>query len=118
MEGQNIYLPLDWDLREQTARAAHLAVHRSQPPWNDDVAASCDARVERALAREVDAHALELETRHALGVVNTRYPFESQYFATPLDRRRAWLGTYFLAHPDGDGAVPGFLSQYRARCQR
>jgi hypothetical protein len=118
VEGQHIYLPSDWELREQTARAAHLALHRHQPPWNPNDTAGCDARVEHALAREVDGHALELETRRTLEVPTTRYRFEKQYFATPSDQRRAWLRDYFLAHPDGDGVVPGFLSQYRARCQR
>ncbi len=79
---------------------------------------SCEARVALALSREVDAHALELETRRALGVATTRYPFEAQYLATAPDQRRRWLYDYFMAHPDGDGTVPGFLSEYRARCAR
>ena len=69
------------------------------------------------MAREADAHALELDTRRALRVTTARYPFESEYFATPPARRRDWLRDYFAAHPQGDGVVPGFVDQYRARCQ-
>ena len=117
VEGQNIYLSADGDLREQTARAAHLASHRRQPPWTDRDDATCAVRVEHALEREADAHALELETRRALGVVGTRYPFESDYFATPPAQRHQWLLAYFVAHPTGDGVVPGFAASYRARCR-
>jgi hypothetical protein len=117
VEGQNICLPADWEKREQTARAAHLASHRHQPPWTDHDDATCAVRVERALERETDAHALELETRRALGVVSTRYPFESDYFATPPAQRHRWLHDYLVAHPTGDGAVPGFAASYQARCR-
>jgi hypothetical protein len=117
VEGQNIYLSADWERREQTARAAHLASHRRQPPWTDHDDATCPVRVERALERETDGHALELETRHALGVFGTRYPFESDYFATPLAQRHQWLHDYFVAHPTGDGVVPGFAASYQARCR-
>jgi hypothetical protein len=117
IEGQTINLPADWDVREQTARAAHLALHRQQPPWPLESDATCAARVERALAAEIDAHALELETRSALGVATTRYPFEADYLAAPPAQRRRWLHDYLVAHPNGDGVIPGFVSQYRARCQ-
>lgn len=117
VEGQNIYLSSDWDLREQTARAAHLALHRSQPPWTEHSDAPCTARVDRALDREADAHVLELETKRALGVLSPRYPFESDYFATPPAQRHALLREYFVAHPTGDGTVPGFLASYQARCR-
>jgi hypothetical protein len=117
IDGQNICLPSDWERREQTARAAHLASHRRQPPWTDHDAATCAVRVERALQRETDAHALELEARRALGVVRTRYPFESDYFATPPAQRHQWLHDYFVAHPTGDGVVPGFAASYQARCR-
>lgn len=116
VEGQTIDLPSDWEPREQTARAAHLAQHRQHPPWSPNSDAACEARVESAITLEADAHALELETRRALGVATTRYPFESGYFVTPPAQRRAWLHDYFVAHPEGDGVVPGFASQYRARC--
>ena len=117
VEGQTINLPFDWELREQAARAAHLALHRRQPPWDDADPTPCPARVERALSAEADAHALELETRRALEVVTTRYAFEADYFALPKADRRRWLRDYFLAHPHGDGVIPGFASQYRARCR-
>ena len=74
VEGQNIYLASAWQRREQTARAAHLALHRAAPP----LAASnapCEQRVEQALHREVEAHLLELATRRALGVTAFRYAF-------------------------------------------
>jgi hypothetical protein len=117
IEGQNICLPADWERREQTARAAHLASHRREQPWTDHDDATCPVRVERALEREADAHALELETRRALGVAGTRYPFESDYFAKPPAQRHRWLHDYFAAHPTGDGVVPGFAASYRARCR-
>jgi hypothetical protein len=116
VEGQTINLPSDWDLREQTARAAHLALHRRQPPWPPRSDAPCEARIENALLREGEAHALELETRHALGLATVRYPFEADYFSAPPAQRGARLHDYFRAHPDGDGVVPGFVAQYRARC--
>jgi hypothetical protein len=116
VEAGSINVPSDWALPEQTARAVHLALHRQQPPWPPESGTHCDARVERALTSEVDAHALELDTRRALGVAGTRYLFESDYFAAAPAQRRAGLRDYFLAHPRGDGVIPGFVSQYRARC--
>lgn len=118
IEGRTIQLPTEWDPREQTARAAHLAWHRVEPPWDEPSQAPCEARVARALAREVEAHALELDTRRALGVTSKRYPFEAAYFAAPAAERSDRLRDYFTAPPHGDGSVPDFAAQYRARCRR
>lgn len=114
IEGQSLQLPDTWSVREQTARAAHLAAHRVLPPWS--ASGSCDERVKRALEREADAHALELDTRRALGVAMQRYPFESQYFAAPAGERRPVLLQYFMTHPEDGAEVPGFITRYRARC--
>lgn len=116
VEGQNIELSVEWEPRERAARAAHLALHRKLPPWTPRSPDACDARVERALEREVEAHLLELDTRRALGVTSQRYPFEPEYWKLPAPQRAAWLLSYFRANPEGDGIVPGFASQYRARC--
>jgi hypothetical protein len=76
----------------------------------------CDARVERALEHEADAYALELDVREALLIRTPRYPFESQYFATPVPARRDWLRAHFRAHPERDGVVNSLVLEYRARC--
>lgn len=116
VEAKNIYLADDWELGEQTARAVHLASHRHQPPWLEHGDETCAARVDRALDREAEAHALELEVRRALGVTKARYPFEADYFAAPTSQRRQRLRDYFVAHPTGDGVVPGFAASYAQRC--
>ena len=116
VEGRNIELVTSWERREQTARAAHLALHRKRPPWDARSRDACDARVARALELEAEAHGLELTVRQSLGVTTRRYPFEPEYWAVPAAQRRAWLLSYFTSHPEGDGAVPGFAAEYRARC--
>lgn len=116
VEGRNIELVASWQRREQTARAAHLALHRERPPWDARSHDACETRVARALELEAEAHELELAVRQSLGVTTQRYPFEPEYWAAPAAGRRAWLLGYFARHPEGDGAVPGFASQYRARC--
>lgn len=115
VEGQNIYLASAWERREQTARTAHLALHRADPPLVPNNAA-CEERVEQALHREVEAHLLELATRRALGVTDFRYRFEGALEKIPAPERARWLYDYFTSHPEGDGDVPGFVSQYRKRC--
>ena len=116
VEGRNIELTANWERREQAARAAHLALHRRRPAWDARSHDACETRVARALEFEAEAHELELATRQSLGVTTPRYPFEPEYWATPAPQRRAWLLNYFRSHPQGEGAVPGFASQYRARC--
>ena len=116
VEGRSIELTASWERREQAARAAHLALHRKRPPWDARSQDTCEARVGRALALEAEAHELELAARQSLGVTTQRYPFEPEYWAAPAPQRRAWLLAYFRSHPEGDGVVPGFASQYRARC--
>lgn len=116
VEGRNIELVASWQRREQTARAAHLALHRKRPPWDARSHDSCETRVARALELEAEAHELELTVRQSLGVTTQRYPFEAEYWAAAAPLRRAWLLGYFRSHPEGDGVVPGFASQYRARC--
>jgi hypothetical protein len=116
VEGRNIELAASWERREQTARAAHLALHRKRPPWEARSHDACETRVARALELEAEAHELELAARQSLGVTRQRYPFEPEYWAAPAPQRRAWLLSYFRSHPEGDGVVPGFASQYRARC--
>jgi hypothetical protein len=116
VDGENAYLPSDWAPEEQAARGAHLGLHRKRPPWNAAPGLGCDARVERALELEAEAHALELDVREALLVRTPRYPFESQYFATPVPARRAWLRAHFRAHPERDGVVTRLVLEYRARC--
>lgn len=116
-EGQNITLPVAWPRPEQAARAAHLALHRAEPPWTNAPGRPCDDRVRAALQAEADGHALELETRRALGVSTTRYAFEADFFEQPPARRVPFLFRYFVTHPQGDGVVPGFAKEYRARCE-
>jgi len=116
VEGENLNLPVRAAVAEQTARAAHLALHRRDPPWDRAGNADCTRAVRLALEREVEAHALELETRRRLGAARPRYPFERAYFAQPRARRRQWLRELFEAHPTGDGVVPGLIEQYRRRC--
>lgn len=116
VEGRNIELTASWERREQAARAAHLALHRKRPPWNARSHDTCETQVARALELEAEAHELELAARQSLGVTTQRYPFEPEYWATPAAGRRAWLLKYFTSHPEGDGVVPGFAAQYRARC--
>jgi hypothetical protein len=116
VEGRSIELTASWERREQAARAAHLALHRKRPPWDARSHDACEARVARALELEAEAHELELAARQSLGVTTQRYPFEPEYWAAPAPQRRAWLLGYFKSHPEGDGVVPGFASQYRARC--
>ena len=116
VEGRNIELAASWERREQAARAAHLALHRKRPPWDARSHDACEERVARALELEAEAHELELAARQSLGVTTRRYPFEPEYWVVPAPQRRAWLLHYFTSHPDGDGVVPGFASQYRARC--
>lgn len=115
-EGENLYLPSAWSRQEQTARAAHLALHRARPVWTAKPALDCDASVALAVDAEAEAHALELEVRRALRVDPLRYPFEAEYFEHAPEQRRSWLRGYFVAHPDGDGVVPGFAALYRQRC--
>lgn len=115
-EGQNLYLPSGWSRQEQTARAVHLALHRARPVWSANPALDCDARVARAVDAETEAHALELELRRALRVDVRRFPFEVEYFTHAPNERRTWLRGYLMAHPDGDGVVPGFVALYAQRC--
>jgi hypothetical protein len=116
IEGGALHLPAEWSPSEQTARAAHLALHQRQTPWAENSALSCEQRVERAVHGEAEAHALELDAREALQVATRRYPFEAEYVATAREQRVEWLYSYFLSHPRGDGVVPGFVLQYSSRC--
>jgi hypothetical protein len=118
VEGGNLQLAADWPLAEKTARAAHLAYHRLDPPWREGDRADCADRVRRALLAEARAHALELQLRAALGVYQRRYLFEQDLLGQPEEERVSWLVDYFERHPEGDGIVPGFVVQYSARCRQ
>ncbi|MGC4093164.1 MAG: hypothetical protein QM756_35805 [Polyangiaceae bacterium] len=115
VEGRAIYLPSAWARPEQAARAAHLALHRAEPPWSNGEG-PCQARVEHAVQLEAAAHVLEVNARRALGVTGARYPFERELAQVPRAERVRWLRDYFWAHPQAEEGRLGIVPSYRQRC--
>jgi len=91
------------------ARLGHLLRHRA------DAVAPC-APLDAVLGAEARGWAEELRLRRALGVGAPAYPFESAFWEAPLGTREALLEDWFRAHPEGAGAVPGFVAAYARRC--
>ena len=106
---------------EAAARVGHLLVHvRDGLPYQADAPGDCDARVARALDREAEAHAVELDLRRALGVGGARliFPFEAAFHAAPSAERVALLRRWPEEHPDGAPGLDGLATGYRMRCER
>jgi hypothetical protein len=114
----------DADLRgaEAAARLGHLVEHLAEGlPLGRVTDEDCAVQVDRALAAEARALALELRLRRALGAPSgdgRRLPFtfEDAFWAAPEDRREALVLADLRAHPDGGPGLDALASGYARRC--
>jgi hypothetical protein len=106
---------------EAAARLGHLFVHvkRGSPLVLPEDRAACDAAVERALAAEAEALALELGLRRALGVrvPKIAYAFEEPFWKAEPRARTELVLAYLRAHPDGAPGIDALASGYARRCR-
>ncbi|UQA62587.1 hypothetical protein [Polyangium aurulentum] len=106
---------------EAAARLGHLSMHvaRGSPLVLPEDRGGCDAAVERALAAEADALALELRLRRALGVTSPKIPyaFEEEHWRAEPEARTPLVLAYLRAHPDGAPGLDALGAGYARRCR-
>ena len=107
---------------EATARLGHLVEHLAEGlPLGRVTDEGCAVQVDRALAAEARALALELRLRRALGAPSgdgrrLPYTFEDAFWTAPADRREALILADLRAHPDGGPGLDALASGYAQRC--
>jgi hypothetical protein len=107
---------------EAAARLGHLVDHLAEGlPMARPTDEDCAIQVDRALAAEARALALELRLRRALGAPSgdgrrLPYAFEDAFWTTPDDRREALVLADLRAHPDGGPGLDALASGYARRC--
>jgi hypothetical protein len=106
---------------EAAARLGHLLLHvkRGSPLVLPEDRAGCDAAVDRALAAEADALALELRLRRALGVAAPKmsYAFEEPFWKAEPEARTPLVLAYLRAHPQGAPGLDALAAGYARRCR-
>jgi hypothetical protein len=109
---------------EAAARLGHLLIHAAEGlPMAHPTREPCPIQVDRALAAEAHALAVEIRLRRALGVAGSAgparrlpYAFEDDFWAAPAGEREALVLAYLHAHPDGAPGLDALASGYVRRC--
>jgi hypothetical protein len=109
---------------EAAARLGHLLIHVTEGvPMARPTPEPCPVQVERALAAEAHALAVEIRLRRALGMTGSSgrarripYAFEDDFWAAPAGERQVLVLAYLHAHPDGGPGLDALASGYARRC--